>query len=158
MKKVFALFIIIAAFNIVQCDQNVGIEADKEAIKKMHDIFDNTLAAADVEGNLAVYTNDFTFMLPNKPAISGKEAMRDWLKTVFDQFSFESKHVPDKIDIVDDRAIVPGQFTGLMTPKSGGMAQPFNFKYLHIYRKQPDGTWKLSIEIFNSNDPLPVNK
>jgi len=156
MRKAFVLLMIITAFMITGCGKGVDIEADKEAIMKMQDGYDRTAAAGDVEGNISAYTNDVVLMQPNGPTLSGKEAIRTWLKTSFEQFRFESKHVPDKIDIVGDWAIVPGQCKGSITPKSGGDPIPFNNKYLHIYRRQSDGFWKLSRSIFNSNDPLPV--
>ncbi|MFC1553374.1 YybH family protein [candidate division KSB1 bacterium] len=140
---------------ITGCGQGVDIEADVAAIMQMEDGYDRTAAVGDLEGNIAAYTNNVVLMQPNGPTLTGKEAIRAYMKTSFDQFTFESKHVPDKIDIVGDQAIVPGQCTGLITPKSGEDPIPINNKYLHIYRRQPDDTWKLSLSIFNSNDPLP---
>ncbi len=155
MKNVFVLLTIVTAFMVTGCSQGVDIDTDVEAIRQMEDGYDRTAAAGDLEGNIAAYTNDIVLMQPNGPTLTGKEAIRAYIKTSFDQFSFEAKHVPDKIDIVGDWAIVPGQCKGAITPKSGGDALPINDKYLHIYRRQSDGNWKLSLSIFNSNDPLP---
>ena len=136
----------------------VDVEADVEAINNLETEFDRTGMVGDVDGQIELVSDDAVFMQPNGQTVIGKQAIYTWTRASFDMFTFESKHSPERIDIINDWAIVPGYCKGTVTPKSGGDPIPFNNKYLHIYRKQTDGTWKLSRSIWNSNDPLPVSE
>jgi ketosteroid isomerase-like protein len=42
-----------------------------------------------------------------------------------------------------------------VTPAPGGAPISVNGKYLWLYRRQPDGSWKQSRVMWNSSDPLP---
>ena len=46
-----------------------------------------------------------------------------------------------------------GLFT--VTPKAGGDAVAENIKGIHVYRRQADGSWKMTHDVWNSDDPLP---
>jgi uncharacterized protein (TIGR02246 family) len=135
--------------------REVEMKEEIDAIEKIEAEIDRASIAGDVEEILAHIAADAVYMQPNGPSVTGKDAIRAWTSTMFDQFTFYCEHSPAKIEIVADWAIVPGMGKGSVTPKSGGDPMPFNNKYLHIYRKHPDGSWKLSQSIWNSNDPLP---
>ncbi len=158
MRKLFILIPALSLMIIFACAEKVDIEVNVDAIQKLEEGFDRTAATGDVEGNLSAVANDAVYMQPNGPIITGKDAIRAFMISSFDQFNFESKHSPETINVVGNWAIVHGNCKGSVTPKLGGDAILFNNKYLHIYRIQSDGTWKLARSIWNSNDPFPVEE
>ena len=42
-----------------------------------------------------------------------------------------------------------------LSPKAGGEPTKDSGKWLQIYRPQPNGSWKIYLEIWNSDQPLP---
>lgn len=57
--------------------------------------------------------------------------------------------------MVGDWGFDRGTYHHTMTPKAGGAPISGNGKYLWLYQRQPDGSWKLSRVIWNSSDPPP---
>ena len=52
----------------------------------------------------------------------------------------------------DDLAYVWGRYSFVMLPPNAP-ALPDSGKYIEIWRKQPDGSWKLFRDTFNSDAP-----
>ena len=50
------------------------------------------------------------------------------------------------------------RFTGelTLTPKAGGDAVTEAIKGLHVLRKQADGTWKITQDVWNTDRPAPA--
>jgi len=46
-----------------------------------------------------------------------------------------------------------GTFTDRATPKGGGATHTTSGSFLRIYRKQVDGTWRMSRDMFNAAEP-----
>jgi ketosteroid isomerase-like protein len=46
-----------------------------------------------------------------------------------------------------------GSFTVIATPKAGGAARTTAGSFLRIYRRQPDGSWRMSRDMFNAEQP-----
>ena len=150
MKKL-NLLLIIALF-LGACNSEPDTEAISDLLTKIDMQFDKTSAAGDLDGNVALLTDDAIYMQPNGEEIKGKENIKNWQKGSFDLFNFSSDHVPYKIEVHGEWAIVQGICKGTITPKAGGDPIPFNNKYLHNYRKQADGGWKLALSCWNSNE------
>jgi ketosteroid isomerase-like protein len=48
-----------------------------------------------------------------------------------------------------------GMYSATLVPKAGGAQIPIDGKFLTILARQPDGSWKIWRDIFNSNQPPP---
>jgi len=97
-------------------------------------------------------------MGPDAPAIFGKEDLRANFKPGFDDFTFEMTLNSEETQVDGDLGFDRGTYTVFMTPKAGGetiSAMP-DGKYLGIYKRQADGSWKLYIDCYNSNVPPTV--
>ncbi len=44
------------------------------------------------------------------------------------------------------------------TPEAGGEAHTGNYKGIHIYRRQPDGSWRIAQDIWNSDEAPPAGE
>ena len=58
------------------------------------------------------------------------------------------------IDVAGDYAIETPNSEMTVTPK-GGKAMPDKGKYLTVWKKQADGSWKIYRDINNSDGPVP---
>jgi ketosteroid isomerase-like protein len=77
--------------------------------------------------------------------------MREFYKA----FTVQVKYNSEEIAAFGDWGFDRGTERFTLTPKNGGAPISVNGKYLWLYRRQPDGSWKQSRVMWNSSDPLP---
>ena len=127
----------------------VDIEADVEAIKSLSDEIMKAYNEGDLEALTAIVAEDVVFMPPGEPALIGKEAMRNWHD--FDKISIDVNITVEEVQVLGDWAFMRDIWIGTVTQNESGEKFELNNKSLILLRRQPDGTWKLSYSIFNSN-------
>ena len=97
----------------------------------------------------AVLTDDAVFMPPNSTAKGGEE-LRNWLGAFVTEFRVEwLSVVSTELEAVSDLAYHTFAYTWRVTPRTGGEGKTSSGKGLHILRRQVDGCWKISREIWN---------
>jgi len=138
-------------------EPTVDVEADVEAIKGMVDEWMALYNAGDFERLVSFYyAEDAVTMPPNQPIREGREAiLADYKKEreKYDQHCDSS--IAKDVRVSGDMAMVRGNDTGTYTPKGGGEQTKFDLKWVGIFERQSDGTWKCICEIGNSNLPRP---
>jgi ketosteroid isomerase-like protein len=123
----------------------VGREAIATAVARER----AAIAAGDSEAYFAVLSADAMFMPPNSPARAGEE-LRDWLGTFVRDFRVEwLSFLSTELEAVEDLAYHTFAYTWRVTPRSGGEEKVSSGKGLHILRRQADGSWTISREIWN---------
>ncbi len=127
-------------------------EADRQAIQAASDQFIQHLQAKDWEALSQLYAEDAVLMPPNQPAVVGRAAIRHFNATFPPVTEFSLSN--DVIDGIGDLAYVRGRYR--MTLAIEG-APTDSGKYLEIRRKQPDGSWRFMVDIFNSSVPLSTS-
>ena len=126
-------------------------EADEAAIREvMHQIQD-VWNAADLEGVLAEFAQDLVIMSPEEPALLGKETLRNALEGLLEQNTIVWNFTIEDIQISGDLAFVRGESTGSTTEKESGETEEEESKGVFILQRESDGTWKIVLEIWNSN-------
>lgn len=131
-------------------------EADVEAINQVREQEVAALNAGDVEALLAVYTGDVAFMPPNDSLVVGREEVRTWAENMINEYGVEGAYVGiPEITVVGDWALERYSAEWTLTPKAGGEPMLDNIKGIHIYQRQPDGSWEIAHDIWNSNNPPP---
>lgn len=125
-------------------------QADRDAIQAVSDSFVTLMRAGDREALAALYTDDAVFMPPNQPAVTGREALRQWMAAfpAVTNFSLTNEAVEGRGDL----AYVRGRYTMAVE----GMPADTG-KFIEIRRRGADGVWRLAVDIFNSNQaPAPA--
>jgi ketosteroid isomerase-like protein len=91
---------------------------------------------------------------PHAPAVQGREAIQQWLATLPPISNAKGQGV--EVMGYGDLAYLRGTYSMRFTIP--GVPAPIDEqgKFLQIYRKQSDGSWKLTREIYNSDLPLPA--
>ena len=113
--------------------------------------------AGDVEGLLALHTDDIVMVPPNEPAVEGASAVRDWEQSLMDEFSVAGLSYSDEeIVIAGDIALHYFAFQWTVTPKAGGDPLMERGHGVHVLHRQADGSWKLRYDIWSPDAPLPA--
>ena len=102
-------------------------------------------AARDVDKLVSAYAADALVLPPNEPAATTKEAVRKhWSASLGEGVALSWK--PTKVEVSGDM----GYTTGTYTAKAGGK-EVDRGKYVSIWKKQADGSWKSVVDIWNSD-------
>ncbi len=130
-------------------------EADMEAINKVLEQEVAAINAGDVEAFVALFTDDAVLMAPGEPAVIGTEAVRSWAQDFSDQFTVQYTVTSEEIVVAGNWAFQRLSATLTLTPAAGGDPIREGIKGIHICQRQPDGSWKLTRDIWNSDSPPP---
>jgi uncharacterized protein (TIGR02246 family) len=127
--------------------------ADEAAIREADQAFAKAASASDAAALTAFYASDAVLMPPGSPALKGSEAIGKFWSTMTSSVTgpFELKTMA--VDGRGDLGFSTGEYTATFTPRKAG-AKPMpaeHGKYLGIMKKQPDGSWKLIYDTWNTN-------
>jgi ketosteroid isomerase-like protein len=104
----------------------------------------------DLAAWFAVLADDVVMMPANAPMIAGRAAAEAYLRG-FPPFK-DLRVEPLEIEGRGDLAYVRGRYSIVVGPP-GGPEQRDAGKYIEIWRKQADGTWKITHDISTSDLP-----
>jgi ketosteroid isomerase-like protein len=96
------------------------------------------------------YAADATFFPPHMEPVVGRPAIADFIKEAFPGItSVDFRTV--SLEGCGDLAYVQGTYHLELTTPDGPVAD--HGKFLEIWKRQADGSWKNSLDIFNSTLP-----
>ena len=93
-------------------------------------------------------------MPPNDEALIGRQAITDDMVAMFEGMSADLTISSEEVEVAGDWAFDRGAFTMKTTPKGDGEPMEDKGKYLVIFQKEMDGSWKIAREVWNSDNPL----
>lgn len=128
-------------------------ESDVAAINKIFDLYAKGVNTGDAALWGSLWDDKGIQMPPDAPAVLGKAQIRAGAESRFPQFNTQIAIANEETWVFGNLAFSRGTFTRSRTPKAGGETTLYNGKYLTILKKQPDGSWKIFRDIFNSNVP-----
>lgn len=104
----------------------------------------------DAELYFAALADDAVFLPPNTTTKTGAE-LRSWLKEFIDGFRVEwLRFESSELQIFGEMAYHIYAYRWRVTPIAGGEPTVASGKGLHILRLQPDASWKIARELWNS--------
>ncbi len=130
--------------------------ADAAAIDAVREREIAAFSAGQLDSLAAVQTADVVLMPPNEPAVSSSDAVRTWAQNIYNQFTVTGRYTEDEATVAGDWAIerYAGELT--LTPKAGGASITERIKGIHVYRRQPDGSWRIAQDVWNTDAPPPA--
>ena len=103
----------------------------------------------DIAALSRLTTDDHIMMMPNRAPVEGKAANDAINGRAFEQFRFDETWTPVETRVSGDLAYQRGTFITRATPKTGGEGRSIAGKFLRIYRRESDGSWRMVIDMFN---------
>ncbi len=153
MKTGFPALICVLLLLASAAAQEVNNPADVQAIKDASTAWDKAWSAGDCDALASLYLTDAVAMSPNEPAKMGREAGRASCKKYFAQFRETNRSLVIGVRVSGDLAVAWGTQEGTTTPKAGGASVQYKQKWMTAYLRQPDRSWKILWEIYNSDLP-----
>ena len=133
----------------------VDVAAVRQAIDQANAKSVDATIRGDSAGIVANYADDAVVMDPGAPAHRGRgEIGASLAKYVQSAKVSDYKYNTVSVDVAGDYAIETGSYEWTTTPK-GGKPMHNKAKYLTVWKKQADGSWKIYRDIHNSDGPAP---
>lgn len=128
--------------------------ADEAAIREADIAWSKAAAAKQVDEFVAYFADDASAFPPNAPIATGKEAIRESVAQHFEMPGFAVSWQAAKVEAARSGDLGFSQGTFEMTfndPKGNPVMD--RGKYVTVWKKQADGSWKAVADIFNSDLP-----
>lgn len=153
-----------AALSVSACQQYenkpagnaaADVAAVKDAIAADEAKWNEEFHAKNADALLAHYTPDVTIVFPGAAAQSGMENARKAIGDAVKDPNFDVSFSSDKVDVSGDLAYSRGRYTAKMTDPATKQASNASGTFITVYKRQSDGSWKVSEDI-TTVDPKPA--
>ncbi|MDP6665915.1 MAG: SgcJ/EcaC family oxidoreductase [Dehalococcoidia bacterium] len=128
--------------------------ADHDAITEIEERYVAATNASDVREFEDLYTEDGILMLPDRPAVEGREAIGHYLREFFKSISARMAMEIVEIEVHGSVAYCRGVFAYAISPKYGGEAVKMRGKFINLFKKDEIGQWTIWRNIYNTDHPV----
>ena len=108
----------------------------------------------------AHYTDDANVMVPNSPTMAGKDAVGRAMKEALADPNWSLQLQPAQVEVSSggDLGYTRGTYVLTATDPASGKAVTEKGRFVSIFRKQADGSWKAVQHINNAEAPATASK
>jgi uncharacterized protein (TIGR02246 family) len=124
-----------------------------DEIRKLTARMNELVESGDVDSILDLMTDDVVFLVPDQLPIVGKQTYHDWVSGFQQQYSIKITVNSQELGMADEWAYEWGTLKETYTPRTSGEPFGLDGKFLRIFQKQSDGSWKIARAMWNSNVP-----
>jgi ketosteroid isomerase-like protein len=131
-------------------------EADKKAIKDVESAWVKTASGKDIDAFVNYYADDAQLLMPNAPLFTGKPAIKEALKPMMADPNFSITFMSTRVEVSKsgDLGYTQGPYKMTFSDQRGNKFEDEG-KYLTVFHKLADGSWKAVEDTFMSDLPLP---
>lgn len=129
-------------------------DAGLASLRQADSAFAHAVAAEDLEATMAFYADDAALLTANAPTTTGRDAIRKAFIDLFASAGFSLDWALTGADVSKsgDLGYTVGTYQ-MTVPGPKGQLLSDKGKYVTVWKKQADGSWKVVIDIGNSNLP-----
>ena len=158
-QPVLAVFVLAATSGCTSAAPNVAAPADdhvaaETAIRAADDEWSKSAANNNVDTWLSHYTADAAALPPNEPMAVGTDAVRKTIGAFLATPGLKVTWKTTKVEAAKSGDVGYSYGTYEMTfSDAKGKPAADRGKYLEVWKKQPDGSWKCTADMFSSDLP-----
>ena len=134
------------------------LEEDLAAITEFNRKYLKAINDEDIATLASLTTEDHIMISSGRAPLVGKAANDAANARVFKQFDIVETWTPVETVVDGNLAYQRGTFTVEATPRAGGNTTKSSGNFLRIYRRQPNGEWRMTRDMFNSTPATPPQK
>ncbi len=158
MRKIVTSLAALLVLAVSGCAPQVDVAAEQAAIEQaQRDWLDATKKPGEegADGYASFVTEDAVWLLPNGARIEGRDAVRTWILplTQGEDFSITWGATRVEVSAAGDLAYSRGTYEYSLKDAEGNPVSDKG-KFVDIWKKQADGSWKAAIGIGNSDGPV----
>ena len=146
-----ALFLI-SVFVLFAFGSSLAESKDAAALHAADQQWEKAVAAKDLDRSVAVCASNGSMLPPNAPIATGPAAIRKVFESFFALPGFKLTWSPDVAEAAKsgDLGYTRGTYR-LSYNDASGQPVTDKGKYVTVWKKQADGSWKVAADIFNSD-------
>ncbi|MFB3127554.1 MAG: DUF4440 domain-containing protein [Candidatus Acidiferrales bacterium] len=155
MRKIVISLAALLALAVSGCAPQVDVEAEAAAIREATDVeWLEAGQAKDLDRWVSFHTDDASLLPPNAPIVTGKEAIRAFVSKLISTPGWAASWQTTKIEVSrsGDLAYSYGPQQTTVDDAEGNPVTDQQ-KWVAVWKKQPDGSWKCAVLILNSDGP-----
>jgi uncharacterized protein (TIGR02246 family) len=130
--------------------------ADVQAVKDIETAWVKDAGTKDADKWASYFADDGSGLYPGAATLNGKTAIKEAMAPMFADPNFSLTFQSTRMMASKGGDMVYSQGTYSMTMTNPKTKKPMTDKgkYLTVYTKQPDGSWKAIADTFNSDSPI----
>jgi len=135
--------------------------ADEKTIRDGEIAWAADWASKDAAKIASHYGDDAVLLMPDMPLVKGKDAIQDTLKKMVADKNLALNFTTSDVQVAKagDVAYTQGTYTLTVTDSRTKRAVTEKGKYVTVYKKQSDGSWRAVEDINNADAPAaPVKQ
>jgi ketosteroid isomerase-like protein len=142
-----ALFPALLLTTLDACTRTVDVAATRAALQDADRAFDRATAERRIEGWLDFFAEDGAMLRPGG-VVTGKAAIREYMKSAFGDSSFTLHWAPTRSDVgaAGDLGYTVGRSEARRRDEKGGIVVRTG-TYLTVWKKQADRSWRVALDI-----------
>ena len=152
MNTKLFLPVIILIFIVACTETKVDLKTEEAAIIKADSIWSALSAEGkDIDKILSYWAEDAVVIPPGQPVVKGKEALRKFVEESFKIPGFSISWKSSEVKLSPDGKLAYLYAENMTTINdSTGNKISMPGRGYSIWRKEPDGSWKCVVDIFNN--------
>ena len=156
-RLVLAACIALLSFTLACQPKAPDTRAVESALKELDAQWSKAAAAKDLDKTVSYYADDAIVLPPNAPAATTKEGIRGVWKDMITNPGYAGGWKATRVEVArsGDLAYLSGTYDLTLNDAKGKPVKDRG-KYVEVWKKQADGTWKTVADIWNSDPPSPA--
>ena len=150
MKSIICTWLILSC--IISCTEpTVDRKAEGDALMQISREWSKSASTDSLEKTLGYWADDAVVMSPGQPLIKGKKAIREMMVATSKIPGFRISWEPLSVEVSNsgDMAYMLEENQVTVTDSLGKPMTQYN-KAVTVWKKQPDGSWKNVVDIWNA--------
>lgn len=130
-----------------------------ESLRTADTALQQAIAAKDLDRTVSFYAPDASLLPVAEPLVTGTDAIRKEWAHIFSIPGFKNTSALTKSEVASggDFGYTQGTYETQLETKDGKIATERG-KFVSVWKKQADGSWKIVADIYNTDAPPPDHK
>jgi ketosteroid isomerase-like protein len=126
---------------------------DRSDVLELESRFATATSESDIDELDDLFAEDALLMLPDRPAVSGRDAIVSHYREFFRSIKAKMVSVVAEIDIHESIVYTRGAFNYSIAPKMGGDPVVMKGKFINLYKRDEMKQWRIWRTINNIDHP-----
>lgn len=130
------------------------VDEDRDDIRELYSRWFAAMEAGDVEGFLALVTDDVVLKGPASPALHGKESLRRSLEAFHSRFTERVDYSVEEVGVAEDWAFARIREEIELRAKQSDDRVKLHGMHVGILRREDEG-WRIARDVSSLDHPAP---
>jgi ketosteroid isomerase-like protein len=126
-----------------------------DPVRESHELFIEACKTCSVGDIVSILADDCVWMPANETTMYGLDEIREWFEEYFENFRLAALAEAERsITVIADCAIERWDYSVAILPLAGGQRIRDDGRFLMVWTRQADGSWKIVQFMANSMRPI----